>query len=107
MATVKTDGSQTATLTTEHTLATITDAATYVLNVDTANLADGEELTLRVYGKVRSGGTERLMYSHNVANAQAYNHWVSLPVATAIHVKYTLEQNGGTGRVYPWAVYEL
>jgi len=107
MPTVKTSGSQTATLTTEHTLATVTDAGTYTVNIDTANLVDGEELALRIYGKARSSDTERKIYEHNIANTQATPLLKSLPIDSPHHMKVTIEQNGGTGRAFPWAIYEL
>ena len=62
MATSKADGSQTAVISTEHTLATITDAGSYVLGVDVSNLALGDKLTLRIKTKVRSAGTTRTTY---------------------------------------------
>ncbi|MDH5452679.1 MAG: hypothetical protein OEX14_04925, partial [Paracoccaceae bacterium] len=61
-ASVNTSGSQTATLTTEHTLATVSTAGTFQLAVDAANLVNGETVTLRIYGKARSTDTERLMW---------------------------------------------
>ena len=107
MATVKTSGDQTATLTTEHTLATVTDAGTYQLIVDAVLLANGETLTLRIYGKAHSDETERLMWEANFSHALTIDLLASIPVVSPHHMKVTLEQNGGTGRAYPWAVYEL
>lgn len=104
---VNTSGSQTATLTTEHTLATITAAGKYVLSVDVANLADASETcTLRIYGKARSGDTERLLESATVNGASIKKLIESPEVYSPHHLKATLEQNGGTGRAFPWAIYE-
>lgn len=107
MAAVKTSGSQTATLGTEHDLATVTDAGTYQLVVDTANLANEETLELRVYGKARSSDTERLFYVAGFAHAQTAALKASLAVVSPHHARFTLKQTGGTGRAFPWAVYEL
>ena len=107
MASVKTSGDQTATLTTEHTLATVTDAGTYTLEVDANLLANGETLTLRIYGKVHSDETERLKWEANFSHALTIDLLSSVPVVSPHYAKFTLEQNGGTGRAYPWAVYEL
>ena len=107
MATVQTSGSQTATLGTEHTLATVTAAGTYVLAVDAANLANGETLQLRLYGKARTGDTERLVYSSTIANAQTEALRISLALPSPHHLRATLKQTGGTGRVYPWAIYAV
>lgn len=107
MATVKTSGSQTATLTTEHDLATVTDAGTYQLVVDCALLVDDETLELRIYGKARTTDTERLLYEASFTHAQTTTLKASLAVVSPHHARFTLEQNGGTGRAFPWAVYEL
>ena len=107
MASVKTSGDQTAILGTEHTLATVTDAGTYQLIVDAVLLANGETLTLRIYGKAHSDETERLMWEANFSHALTIDLLASVPIVSPHHMKVTLEQNGGTGRAYPWAVYEL
>lgn len=95
-------GSQTATLDTEHTLATITTAGSYVLTVDTANLANGETLTLRAYTKVRAADTSRLYCSASYRHAQGEPNKASIPIPVIAEVIFTLEQSGGTGRAYPW-----
>lgn len=108
MATVQDSGSQTATLTSEHTLATVTAAGTYQLVVDVANLAAGETLWLRIYGKARSSDTERLLYSHRVKGETLVELLIaSLAVVSPHHSKFTLRQDGGTGRAFPWAIYAL
>ena len=107
MATRKTTGTQVAVLTTEHTLATVTDAGTYQLVVDAALLVNGETLTLRIYGKALSGGTERLEQEANFSHGMTIKLLKSIPIVSPDYFKATLEQNGGTGRSFPWAVYEL
>ena len=106
MAIVNTSGSQTATLGTEHTLATVTNAGRLTLAVDTANLVDGENVELRIYGKARTGDTERLIASFGYEHAQGADLKILGPFDSAHHMKLTLEQNGGTGRAFPWAVYQ-
>jgi hypothetical protein len=98
---------QTATLTTEHTLVTDTTGKTYVLCVDTAALVNGETLELRIYTKTLSGGTERLAYMATYVNVQQEPIKYSVPVPADISFKATLEQNGGTGRAFPWSVLSL
>lgn len=101
-------GSQTATLGTEHTLGTaITTAGVFVLVVDSANLVDGENLELRIYTKYASGGTERLAFVANFANAQTDPNKYSLPVPSDTSWKATLKQTGGTGRAFPWNILSL
>lgn len=104
---VNTSGSQTATISTEHTLATITTAGIYQLMTDLGNLAAGDIVELRAYGKARSGDTERLMWG-----PVSYGPIVPLQllppspaIVTAVSLKFTLKQVAGTGRAFPWAVY--
>lgn len=106
---VKDSGSQTATVTTEHTLATITDAGIYQLMVDCNAMVGGatpDTLELRIYGKCRSGDTERLMDVHRLIGAQSSPLFACKPVISPHSYKVTLKQTAGTGRAYPWAVYE-
>ncbi len=106
-ASVYDSNSQTATLTNEHPLVTVTAAGTYQLVVDAANLVNGEYLTLRIYGKARSTDSERLLHEMTYAHVQTCPLITSIPIVSPHHSKFTLEQNGGTGRAFPWAVYAL
>jgi hypothetical protein len=104
MSTSKTNGSQTATLTTEHDLATITDAGRYFLKVDCNAMADGEILTLRVYTKARTSDTERLADSFSFQAPLVNKLQQTYVYGVDAHVRFTLQQDGGTGRAYPWQV---
>lgn len=109
MVAVNTSGSQTATIATEHTLATVTAAKVLQLSVDVANMASGttpDILELRIYGKARSSDTEREMFCTRLIGAQVQALSVSLPQISPHHFKATLKQTQGTGRAFPWAVYE-
>lgn len=105
--TVKTEGSQTAVISTEHTLATITDSGAYVLCVDLANLALGDTVELRVKTKLTSGDTLQLAYEASYFNNQAVLNVYAPPVASPIEYVATLKQIGGTGRAFIWAIYQL
>lgn len=107
MASSAATGTQTATLATEHTLATVTTAGVYQLQVDAANLANGETLTLKAKVKVTSTGTTRLCYEAVYKHAQGEPVKVSVPVPSLHEVVFTLQQDGGTGRAYPWEVVSL
>lgn len=100
-------GSQTATLTTEHTLATITAAGTYVLSVDAGALANGETLTLRIKTKIRTGDTSRVVYEAAFSHAQGSPNKYSPAVPVIVEGVFTLTQTGGTGRAFPWNVLQL
>jgi hypothetical protein len=106
---VKTSGSQTATITTEHTLATVTDAGIYILMVDVNAMVGGatpDTLELRIYGKCRSSDTERLIDVHRLIGTQSAPLFRCASIVSPHSYKVTLKQTAGTGRAYPWAVYE-
>jgi hypothetical protein len=103
--TVADSGSQTATISTEHTLSTITTAGVYTLAVDSAALAAGDSVVLRVYGKARSADTERLIFESAFSDVQGDPLKLSFTVVSPHHFKATLQQTAGTGRAFPWAVY--
>lgn len=107
MPSSKASGSQTATLDTEHALSTIVDAGTYVLLVDMANLADGETLQLKAKIKVQSTGTTRLAYHGVYRHGQSEPVVLSIPVPSVNECVFSLEQNGGTGRAFPWEIVAL
>ena len=104
MSTSQASGSQTATVTTEHTLATVTVAGTFTLTVDLSNMALGDKLTLRTKLKVRSSGTTRTADVGHYAHVQERLVSVSIPLPTVTEAVFTLEQTAGTGRVFEWEV---
>lgn len=101
------DGSQTATIDTEHTLDTETTAGVYVLCVDLANLANGDTVVLRIKTKCRSGGTSRLAWLASYSHVQVCNNVYSVPVVADIECLATLEQTDGTGRAFPWSLIKV
>lgn len=107
MATSNSNGSQTATISTEHTLATITASGSFVLGVDANAMALGDELVLKVKLKVRSTGTTRLAYEATYSHVQGSPVILSIPVASTNEIVFTLTQTAGTGRAFPWEIWEL
>ena len=108
MPTSNQSGSQTATISTEHNLGTeITAAGTYVLVVDTGNMAAGDVLELRIKTKAKSGGTQRQAYAVSYANAQASPNKYSVPVPVDTSFQATLKQTAGTGRAFDWNILAL
>lgn len=105
---VNTSGSQTCTITTEHTLATVTAAGVYQLALDVSALVNGSTpdiLQVRVYGKARSSDTERLMEEWYIIGAQRKPLWRSNPEVSPHSYRVTITQTQGTGRAIPWAIY--
>ncbi len=105
---VKSSGSQTASISTEHELLSTTDPGTYELHVDLGNYASGDVLMLRIYSKALSGGTERLLEEVPVPNyPPRFKIFRLYAKANVHHYRVTLTQSAGTGRAFPWAVYDL
>lgn len=104
---VVSSGTQTATVNTEHTLATSTTGKTYCLVVDTGAMVNGDALELRIYTIVLASGTERQAYCACYSNIQASPQKYSVPVPANISFKATLKQTAGTSRNFPWSVLSL
>lgn len=105
--TQESSGSQTATISTEHTLATITTQKTFVLTVDCSALAAGEYVEIKVKRDARSADATRTLHSRIVSWLEAGSTpIVSMPPVPAGGGEFvcTLKQLNGTGRAFPWAV---
>ncbi|MGH3882109.1 MAG: hypothetical protein ACRDRC_01735 [Pseudonocardiaceae bacterium] len=92
---------------TEHTLATVTDAGIYVLRADINALTAGDIVELRVYAKARNAtDPERLIHGPAVYGPVPPTSKLtdSIPVVSGGHLKVTVKQVAGTGRVFPWVV---
>ncbi len=100
-------GTQTASVPSEHVLSTQTDPNVYVLVVDTAAMALGDVLELKIYSKCLTGGTERIAYQATYAQPQAQPNKYSVPIPCDIYCKVTLNQKTGTTRDFPWALLSL
>lgn len=110
--TVNASGTQTATVTTEHTLATVSTAGVFVFNVDTANMTATDVLELRVKKPTLASGTTRTYLYAMYTGAQPTDDVLktSVPVvidATAGSATFTLKQTIGTGRSFPWSILQL
>jgi hypothetical protein len=107
MATLQASGTQAATVTTEHTLTTLTTSAVMVFEVDRGAMVANDVLVLRVYGKTLTGGTERLwveevFYGAPLTPGDA--KVTSIPIISDIEIRCTLLQSHGTSRSFPWKV---
>jgi hypothetical protein len=97
-----TKDSQTAVIGTEHTLTLQTGLGIYVLVTDTANMASGDVLVIRVYTKYGTGGVSRKAYTYTYGDAQQEPNKYTIPVPSETEITVTLQQTAGTGRVFPW-----
>lgn len=106
MATLESSGTQTATLTTEHTLSTLTGSKMYQAVVDCNALVDTEIVTVRIKTKVLTGGVTRIVQTitFNAQDASINPILLAAPLLSDQEYVVTLEQNNGTGRAFPWKV---
>lgn len=104
---VESSGTQTATVGTEHTLATPTTLNTRILSVDLTNLALGDVVELRLYAKVASGGSQVLYSLQTFAHTQIEDCYISVPVPMPYGGQLTLKQTAGTGRSFAWNIQTL
>lgn len=98
------NGTQTATVTSEHTLATETVAGYYTLVVDTVNMVADDVLILKLKTKALSGGVSRLAYQAMFAHVQEEKIKYSVPVPVDVEIVATLTQSEGTSRDFPWSL---
>ena len=108
--TLHASGTQTATVTTEHSLGTAIVQGVYTFHVDTVNMVAGDILELRIYQIVLTGGTKRQAYFMAYYGAQPTHDLmkVSVPISNELtdanSLEWTLKQTFGTGRAFPWKV---
>lgn len=97
-------GTHTAEIANEHLLATNTTSGVFVLVVDTNNMAEGDELTLRIKTMAVGSGSIRLAYTMEFTGLQAEPVKYSVPVPSNNSITCTLEQTAGTARTFPWSL---
>jgi hypothetical protein len=110
---VNTSGSQSGThsvTSVEHILSDISAAGTYTLHVDKTNMASADQMELRLYQIILTGGTRRVAYVGSFNNAQPADDMIAIggPISNELTdtgaLRATLKQPFGTGRAYPWKV---
>lgn len=104
-------GAQTATVNTEHTLESpaITAIGSYVLMIDTGNMASGDTLELRVKTRAKSDASTTKLAVYAV-----FQHAQNEPIKYSIPcpcpggaISFSLKQTTGTGRAYDWSILQL
>jgi hypothetical protein len=81
-----------------------TNASVVQAFVELNNLAAGDVFEMRVYEKVASGGTQRLVYSAAFAGVQAAPLWASPPLILMWGWDMTLIKISGTDRSITWSI---
>lgn len=103
--TVVSSGTQTATGGgTEDTLATVNVARVLTLVVDTTAMAVGDTITLRCKRKVLSGGALVEMYKESFSYPLDSAGLISAAMPSPHQAVFTLAQEAGTPKAFPWSV---
>lgn len=103
-------GTQTATLTTEHSLSAPNVQGKFSLWLDTAAMVAGDVLEVRIYKIAIAGGTKRLVglvtYYGAQPTGEIMKYFGPFPnsLTDTNALQFTITQTLGTGRAYPWLV---
>lgn len=89
------------------TLANITDDGIYQVFLDLAALTVAEEYLLRVYEKVQSSGTKRVVFSATFLGAQAQPVWVSPSLILLHGWDMTMDKVAGTDSTIEWSIRKV
>jgi hypothetical protein len=101
-------GTQSCTVTTEHTLATITTAGVYVFEANLTNAVNGDAFRVREYIKTLTGDTAECVSDVVYANDQGNMPQVRFPPRESMFsYAVTITQTAGTSRNVPWAIVKI
>lgn len=110
---VESSGTQSATISTEHTLLSVSTAKTRVLTVNLRNMGASDRVEVRIYNKTLTGDTMAAGNFATLAYIGTYQGTQSEPVVQSVPVPagyaslFTLTQTAGTGRTFDWNVLTL
>lgn len=109
MPTSNQSGTQSAAVGTLHTLGTVISAAgTFVLFVDTASMANGDELELSATMPAITGGAAGQIMLGAFANVQPDPIKMSVPIPSISGaLTFKLKQTAGVARSFPWNIVSL
>jgi hypothetical protein len=89
------------------TLTPITADGIYQLFLDLNAMAAGDQYELKLYEKVQSAGTQRVVERWTFDGAQGTPHWVS-PTFILMHGwDMTLDKISGTDRTIGWSIRQV
>ena len=84
-----------------------TNAGLYQAFVDLNALAIGDEFEFKAYEKVRTGDTQRAVYSVRFAHAQGTPVWASPALILGVGWDMTLKKISGTDRAINWRISKV
>ncbi len=84
-----------------------TTAGVFQAFIDLNALAAGDVFEFRAYEKVRTGDTQRAIYSARFANAQSTPVWASPTLILGVGWDMTLKKISGTDRAVNWRISKI
>lgn len=103
-------GTESVTVDSTSTLATITTEGVFQLVVDLDELVDGDALEIRIKLEVRASGTAKVVffatYSHDQGSDGNITISPPIPKVASTDLIFELLQTDGTERDFIWAIYE-
>jgi hypothetical protein len=103
-------GTQSASVGTEHFLSSPNLAGVFTLHVDLINMQAGDQVELRVYQMILTGGTQRVAYVETFQGVQSDDNMIaiSVPISNELtdtnSLRFSLKQTLGSSRNFPWKV---
>jgi hypothetical protein len=92
----------------DSSLDTITTAGVYQVFLDVSDMVSGDELQIRIYEKVRSADTQRVVYQSNLVGPQSPPIWVSPSLVLMNGWDVSLDQIAGTsGITVTWSIRKV
>lgn len=96
-------GTQSAVISTEHTLAQNSGANGFQFSVDTSNMVNGDVLELRVYRIINATPIQLAVGTFSNVQASVLKEYkITASQGITNGIKVTLKQTAGTGRNYDW-----
>jgi hypothetical protein len=107
MPTVTANGTQTASIGTEHTLSNPVTNKFFTAYVDLTNMAAADVVEIRVSMIVKVAGSYIQYFLQTYSGVQTDPIVYIPPLPSDIGYKLTLKQTAGTGRTYDWKIFEV
>lgn len=84
----------------------VSTAGIYIFSLDSSGMVDGDQTTLKIYGKVSTAATMQVIYSAAFANKQAEPLKISIATPTPFFFLPTIQCNtpGVTFSAATWAL---
>ena len=90
----------------DNSLAAITTAGVYQVFLDLNDMVSGDELQIRIYEKVQSSDTQRIVYQANLIGPQSPPIWVSPSLVLMNGWDVSLDAIAGTITV-TWSIRKV